>query len=325
MRRRDLAALLATGLTARHCGAAGQTPPAHIGYLWLGSPGSDGTTRAGLLKGLAERGYVEGTSISIDYRYAGGDERRLAPLFAELLAAKPALLVVPGVVATRAAQLATASVPIVSVTTDPVSAGFATSLAVPGRNVTGMAVTAGAEIAEKLIELAREVVPNAQSIAVLHNPLSSVSVANAQGIHLQAERLGIALSLHGVSNQQELAGVLDRVVAAKPQVLIVDADALLYANSRLIVAFARDHRLPTVYALREFVDAGGLLSYGASIFDLWRRAAKHIDQILKGGNPAEIPIEQPTKFELVINAKTAKDLGISLSPLLLARADEVIE
>lgn len=325
MRRRTLAALLGAALATRLRGAAGQPLAPRIGYLWLGSAGSDGTTKSGLLNGLAELGYVDGKSIAIDYRYADGDEQRLGPLFVELLAANPALLVVPGVVATRAAVRATSSVPIVSVTTDPVGAGFARTLSAPGHNVTGMAVTAGAEIVGKLIEFARELAPDVREIAVLHNPASSVSLANAQGIRRQAERFGITVSLHGVSNQQELAGALDAVANARPQMLIVDADALFYANSHLIVSFAKRRHLPAVYALREFVDAGGLLSYGASIFDLWRRAARHVDRILKGANPAQIPIEQPVKFELVINGRTAKELGLPFSPLLLERADEIVE
>lgn len=325
MRRRALAALFGLALATRLRGAAGELLVPRIGYLWLGAAGSDGTTKSGLLKGLAELGYVDGKSIAIDYRYADGDEQRLGSLFAELLAANPALLVVPGVVATRAAVLATSSVPIVSVTTDPVSAGFAKTLAMPGRNVTGMAVTAGAVIVGKLIEFARELVPNVRGIAVLHNPASSVSLANARGMLQHAERLGITVSLHGAGNQRELNGALDAVAGSRPQILIVDADALFYANNHLVVSFAKRQHLPAVYALREFVDAGGLLSYGASIFDLWRRAARHVDRILKGGSPAQIPIEQPTKFELVINSRTAKDLGILLSPLLLGRADDVIE
>jgi putative ABC transport system substrate-binding protein len=216
-------------------------------------------------------------------------------------------------------------VPIVSATTDPVGSGFAASLAWPGRNITGVAITAGAEVAEKWVEFARELVPGATRIALLLNPSSTASATYSQRIRALAGPLGLVLTFHGVTDRQELAGALESIAMANPQALIVDADALLYANNKVIVAFANARRLPAVYALREFVDSGGLMSYGASIFESWRSAAKHIDQILKGAMPADLPIEQPTKFDLIINLKAARSQGITISPLLLARADEVIE
>jgi putative ABC transport system substrate-binding protein len=325
MKRRSLTGILTFALSTRWRQAAGQSPAPRIGYLWLGAPGSDETTKSGLLKGLEELGYSDGRTISIDYRYADGNEARLAPLLAELIAARPALLVTPGVVATRAAMNTTKTVPIVSAAADPVGSGFAISLARPGRNITGVAITAGAEVAAKWVEFARELVPNATRIALLLNPSSSASATYVQNIRSLAGPLGLVLTFHGVTDRQELAGALDSIAAANPQVLIVDADALLSANHQAIVAFANGKRIPAVYAMREFVDSGGLMSYGASIFESWRYAAKHVDQILKGAKPADLPIEQPTKFELIINLKTARSLGIAISPLLLARADEVIE
>ena len=324
MKRRGLMAVAITASIPSWAWAQSPALP-RIGYLWLGTAGSDGTTKSGLLKGLEELGYIDGKTISIDYRYADGNEARLTPLLAELIAAKPALLVTPGVVATRAAMNATKTMPIVSATTDPVGSGFAASLAWPGRNITGVAITAGAEVAEKWVEFARELVPKATRIALLLNPSSSASATYSQRIRALAGPLGLVLTFHGVTDRQELVGALESIAMANPQVLIVDADALLYANNKAIVAFANGRRLPAVYALREFVDSGGLMSYGASIFESWRSAAKHIDQILKGAMPAELPIEQPTKFDLIINLKAARAQGIAISPLLLARADEVIE
>ena len=238
MKRRSLTGILTFALSDHWRQAAGQSPAPRIGYLWLGTPGSDETTKSGLLKGLEELGYSDGGTISIDYRYADGNEARLAPLLAELIAAKPALLVTPGVVATRAAMNATRTVPIVSASTDPVGSGFAISLARPGRNITGVAITAGAEVAAKWVEFARELVPNATRIALLLNPSSSASAIYAQSIRSLAGPLGLVLTFHGVTDRQELADALDSIAAANPQVLIVDADALLYANKHAIVAFA---------------------------------------------------------------------------------------
>ena len=234
-------------------------------------------------------------------------------------------MVTPGVVVTRAAVKATNRVPIVAVTTDPIGAGFAETLARPGRNVTGLSVTAGADVGQKWLEFAREMVPDLTRVSVLLNPSSSTSQAYAEHIQPVAQRMGVALTQVGVRNQQELEGALQSVEASRPQVLIVESDALLYANNQKIVSFANERRLPAVYALREFVDNGGLLSYGASIYDLWRRSAEHIERILKGADPATIPIEQPVKFDTVVNLRTAHAIGVQIPPLLLARANEVIE
>ena len=316
--------LLALGIGVATSYASAQSS-SRIGYLWLGREGSDTTTKDGLLKGLTDRGYVPGRNLVIDWRYADGDQERLESMLTELLAAKPALLVTPGVVVTRVAMKATNRVPIVSVTTDPIGAGFADTLARPGHNVTGLAVTAGADVAEKWLEFARDLVPDLARVSVLLNPSSWASQAYAEHIQPVARRMSITLTQHGVRNQQELETALQSVEGAQPQVLIVDSDALLYANNRQIVLFANERRLPAVYALREFVDNGGLLSYGASIYDLWRRAGGHIERILKGADPATIPIEQPVKFELVINQKTARAMGVAMPRDLLSRADQVLD
>src|SRR5262245_19480568 len=197
MRPRSLTASLALALSVPWRRVVAQSPPPRIGYLWLGLPGSDGTTKSGLLKGLGDLGYIDGKTIAIDYRYADGNEARLGPLLAELIAAKPALLVTPGVVATRAAMNATKTLPIVSATTDPVSAGFAISLARPGRNITGVSITAGAEVAEKWVEFAREIVPGATRLALLFNQSSPTSASYVQHTRALAGPLGLVLTFQG--------------------------------------------------------------------------------------------------------------------------------
>src|SRR5262245_25564624 len=235
MRRRVLIKGFA-GVAAAAIDARAETPRPRIGYLWLGAGGSDGTTKSGLLRGLEELGYIDGKTITIDYRYADGDQARLVPLLAELMVLKPALLVTPGFVATRAAVNATATLPIVAVSIDPVGSGFAVSLSRPGRNVTGVS-TAGAPATEKLVECARDLVPGATRLALFLNPANAASAALADRMRALSEPFGLVLSFHGVTNRDQLAGALTSAAASGPQVLIVDADALLYANKERIVGF----------------------------------------------------------------------------------------
>jgi putative ABC transport system substrate-binding protein len=297
----------------------------HIAYFWLGRAGSDGETRAGLQTGLSKLGYRESRNIIVDWRYADGDQERLVELAAASVAGNPDLIVAVGGVVTRSIAKLTKTIPIVAVNASPVEQGFAANLAHPGGNITGLTVQVGPELAGKWIELLREIVPGVRRVAMLANALSAFSLEEVAQMRVATKRLGDGMTVapYSIRNATDLPSVFATMLDAKPDALVVDDDPLLIANAVEIVALA--DRLPTICGLREFADAGGLISYGASIFDIWRRAGTYIDRILKGAKPADLPIEQPTKFELIINLKTAKALGLAVPPLLLAQADEVIQ
>lgn len=325
MRRRALLAGSAAALIGAMRGSEAQQRLPHIVYLWPGAVGSDGPTRAGLQAGLADLGYREGRTIRLDYRYADGNARKIAELSAATVDEHPDLIVAPGTVVTGALAKLTATIPVVSASGDPVGLGFARSLAHPGGNITGLAVEVGPELAGKWLELVAEIAPGTRSIAVLSNASNANMPHELGQMREAAGRVGggIAIEEYAIRNEADLPATLATMLAAKPDALIVENDPLLIANSAVIVA--RAGRLPSVCGNREFVSAGGLIGYGTSIFEMWRRAATYIDRILKGARPADLPIELPTKFELVINLKTAKTLGLTLPQSLIARADEIIE
>ena len=324
MNRRALVLAFGGAVAIARLGQAQARVP-HLVYLWLGSAGSDRATRKGLEAGLRETGYREGQNIVIDYRYADGNQNRLAELADAAVAEYPDLIVAPGSVATGSLARLTKAIPIVSVSGDPVGSGFVASLARPGGNITGLTVQVGPELAEKWLELIVEIVPGARRIALLVNAPNAVWPAELRRMRAAAGRLGgtVAIADYSVRAAADLPAALATIVGAKPDALVVDNDPLLIANSGEIVAATAG--LPTVCGNREFAAAGGLLAYGASIFDIYRRAAAYIDRILKGAKPADLPIEQPVKFELVINLKTAKALGLAVPQVLQAQADEVIE
>jgi len=325
MNRRHFNAALAGVLFGPARSAAAQNRVPQIVYLWLGPVGSDRATRSGLEAGLREIGYREGRGILVDYRYADGSETRLAELAAAAVAQRPDLIVAPGSVATGSLVKLTKTVPIVSVSGDPVGSGFVASLAHPGGNITGLTVQVGPELAEKWLELILEIVPGARRIALLVNAPNAVWPAELSRMRAAADRLSrpVAIDEYAIRAAADLPSAVARIVGAKPDALVVDNDPLLIAKSADIVA--RAGALPTISGNREFAAAGGLLAYGASIFDIYRRAATYIDRILKGARPADLPVEQPTKFEMLINLKTAKALGLAVPQSLLARVDEVIE
>jgi putative tryptophan/tyrosine transport system substrate-binding protein len=295
MQRREFIVLLGGASSfVRPVAAHSQPRVPRLGYLWQGAAGTDGSTRLGFERGLRDVGYTEGENILVGYHYADGNEERLAELIREVVASRVDLILSPGTVLTGLLKKATATIPIVSITPDPVGSGFVASLARPGGNITGLSIAAGPEVAAKWVELLREIVPGSSRIAFLWNPANS-------------------------------AGGADVIAKEAPDALIVDTDVLTVARRVSIAAFAMKQRLPSVFGVRDFVDEGGLVAYGASIFDIWRRAGTYVDRILKGTKPSDLPIEQPTKFELVINLNTAKALGLTVPPTLLARADEVIE
>jgi ABC-type uncharacterized transport system substrate-binding protein len=299
-----------------------------IGYLASSDPATDSARSEGIRLALRELGYIEGQNIAIEYRYAEGKNDRHPKLVAELVRLKVDLIVVAGGVGTiRTLMNATKTIPIVMVGgADPVEAGLIESLARPGGNVTGL-TTLSRELGGKRLELFKEAVPKLAHVAVLYDPTTQAGVLQVKEVLPVAAR---ALKLTLRSWEVRDADGFDEVFAAlskqRPDGLYVPASgALMRANQKRIVAFALKSRLPSIYYVRESVDAGGLMSYGADLADSYRRVATYVDKILKGAKPADLPVEQPTKFELVINLKTAKQIGLTIPQKVLARADKVIK
>jgi putative ABC transport system substrate-binding protein len=294
-----------------------------VGYLWIGAEGSDGQTLRGVRQGLADVGLVEGRNLVIERRYADSHPERLSALAMELVRLDVAVLLAPGAVVTRAARSATERIPIVSVTNDPVALGFAQSLAIPGGNVTGLAITASDQLVEKWVELLKDIKPALKRAALLYDPRPAPMIERVA--HDASVTIGIEIMPFRMTDAEELGAALAAIEMARPDGLLISNDALLLSSRSRLVAFARDRALPAVYGQREYVDAGGLMSYSTSIYDVWRRAGFVVNKLLKGSKASEIPIELPTKFELVINLKTAKALGLDVPLHLQELADEVIE
>ena len=278
-----------------------------------------------LREGLRQLGYAEGQNLVIEYRSADGRDDRFPGLARELLALKVDVIVTRGTPAAKAVKNATSTVPVVMMASgDPVGVGLVTSLARPGGNITGLSAIVG-ELSPKRLELIREIVPGLARIAVLANTSNDAVRRDWARIETAARSLGVQSQLLDLRESDALGPTFDDASARRADALVVVIDAITQANQQRIVDLAMKHRLPAIYSSREFVDAGGLISYGVSYPDLYRRAATYVDKILKGTKPADLPVVQPTKFELVINLKTAKALGIGVPPTLSARADEVIE
>jgi putative ABC transport system substrate-binding protein len=278
-----------------------------------------------LREGLRQLGYAEGQNLVIEYRSADGRDDRFPGLARELLALKVDVIVTRGTPAAKAVKNATSTVPVVMMASgDPVGVGLVTSLARPGGNITGLSAIVG-ELSPKRLELIREIVPGLARIAVLANTSNDAVRRDWARIETAARSLGVQSQLLDLRESDALGTTFDDASARRADALVVVIDAITQANQQRIVDLAMKHRLPAIYSSREFVDAGGLISYGVSYPDLYRRAATYVDKILKGTKPADLPVVQPTKFELVINLKTAKALGIEVRPSLLALADEVIE
>jgi putative ABC transport system substrate-binding protein len=274
-------------------------------------------------QGLADVGLAEGRNLVIERRYADSHPERLNALAMELVRLDVAVLLAPGAVATRAARSATETIPIVSVTNDPVALGFAQTLARPGGNVTGLAITASDQLVGKWVELLKDVRPALKRAALLYDPRPAPMIDRvAQDASVT---IGVEIMPFRVTDAEELGAALAAVEMAQPSGLLISNDALLLSSRSRLVAFAKDRALPAIYGQREYVDAGGLMSYSTSIYDVWRRAGSVVSKLLKGGKASEIPIELPTKFELVVNLKTAKALGVDVPLHLQQLADEVIE
>jgi putative ABC transport system substrate-binding protein len=329
--RRRFLGTLAGGLVAAPLAAEAQQAGkvARIGYLVTGSLESLEPTRVDALRqGLREHGYVEGQNILIEYRAADGRVERLPALAAELARLKVDVLVAVATPGGRAAQQATTTIPIVVVAMgDPVRDGLVASLARPGGNVTGSTFL-GPELIPKRLELFKEALPSISRIAVLWHPgaFSERTMGDMlKETEATSRTLGMLLQLAEVRGAGDLGRAFSAMSKDRADALFVFPSSMLFNERRRIVAFAAKHRLPSMGNAREFVELGGLMGYGANVTDLNRRAAIYVDRILKGAKPGDLPVEQPTKFELVINLKTAKALGLTIPPALLQRADAVIE
>jgi len=276
---------------------------------------------------LRDHGWIEGKNLIVDYRSAEGHAERVAPLANELVALKPDVLVGPSPQEALALKSATASIPIVfAAVSEPVRLGLVQSLSHPGGNVTGLAAVVPGHFVGKGIQILREMVPTASKIAVLVNPGNAVHrLIVAEELPEIAQKLGVTFSVLEATTVEELDIAFASAAAQHADAIIPVADVLTVNNVTRVTALAAEHRLPALYLFRLFTTNGGLVSYGADIADLLRRAGDYVDKILKGTKPADLPVEQPTKFDLVINLKTAKALGITVPNELLIQATELIE
>jgi putative ABC transport system substrate-binding protein len=325
MKRHTITLLVALALLAAPLAAEAQ-PAAHsprIGVLRPGLP-LDPYIET-FRRALRELGYVEGRDLTIEFRWAHGRVDRLPQLAIELARLDVDLIVTAGTSSTRAAQRATNTIPIVMAAVgDPLSSRFVRSLARPGGNITGVTLLQSG-LGEKRLALLKQVIPKATQVAVLRNPTTASDVSRLWSeTAAAAQGLGVRLRVHEARGVRELREAFSVMVREQAQALLVLPDPTFTAERGRITELAATNRIPTMYEAREFAVAGGLISYAPSLADQFRRAATFVDKILKGAKPADLPIEQPTKFELVINLKTAKALGLTIPPSVLARADEVI-
>jgi putative ABC transport system substrate-binding protein len=301
-------------------------PPTKVHRIGILTPASEASTPLweAFRQGLRELGYVEGQNILLEYRFAAGQPERFAALAAELVRLPVDLLVTDSTPATQAAKQATSTIPIVMTASGaPVEAGVVASLAHPGGNVTGLSVMAPG-LGGKRLELLKEAVPNISRVAVLWSSGNLTSPPQWRELEAAAHDLGVQLQPLEVPHPTELDSCFTAMTTAGAQALITLADAVLWNQRARVVALAAQHRLPAIFPEREFADAGGFMAYGPSVPESFHRAASYVDRILKGAHPGDLPVEQPTKFELVINLKTAKALGLTIPPSLLFQADEVI-
>ncbi len=276
-------------------------------------------------QGLRDLGYVEGQTIAIESRWAEGSPARLPPLAAELIQLKADVIVTQGEVATRAVKEATSTIPIVMATSgDPVGAGLIASLARPGGNVTGLSAMAP-DLTGKHLQLLKEAIPRVSRVAILYNSTILATVLSVKEAQLAARTLGLTVQPVDVRTPDDLGPAFDAMTKQRAQALKLFGDPFTITHQGRILDLAAKRRLPTISIYRDFADGGGLMSYGPNPFDSFRRAATYVDKILKGAKPADLPVEQPTRFELVINQKTAKALGLTIPPSILVRADQVIQ
>ena len=333
-RRRLLSALGAGTFTAGLTGALasgsaayaqGSAPPARIGILLSFSAAASATRLAAFKQGMRENGLIEGKHYVLDLVSADGQSERFPALVKDLLQRAPAVIMVAAIVATRAAQQATRTVPIVMITaTDPVGSGLVASLARPGGNTTGLSNQVE-DTTAKYVEFVREALPRAKRIALLINPGNPSHPKLGEQVSAAALKFGIETHAFEAATPAALEATFAAIARQRPDALVVMLDAMLIGEHQRISAFALKHRIAAFGSPAEFAEAGSLLSYGPSSLDMYRRSATYVKKILAGAKPADLPIEQPTKFEMVINLKTAKALGIKIPYALLIQAERVIE
>jgi putative ABC transport system substrate-binding protein len=327
MKRREFITLLSGAAAAWPLAARAQqqTTPV-IGFMSARSPSEAASDLAAFRHGLGQTGYFEGKNVTIEYRWAEGHYDRLPAMATELVTQQVAVIAaVGGEPSGLAAKAATNTIPIVcTLGGDAIKAGLVTQLNRPGGNITGVSII-GSEMGPKRLELTHQLVPNASAVAVLINPKYSPGLAEARDMEAAAHSLGLEITVLEASSESEI----DRAFAVLPQrktdPLIINTDPFLLGQRQQIVQLAARHNVPAVYFLREFVDAGGLMSYGPSLANSYRQAGIYVGRVLKGENVGELPVVQPTKFDLVINLRTASALGLEIPTNLLVRADEVIE
>jgi len=280
---------------------------------------------AALKNGLRDLGYIEGETFLTDWFFSEGNYEQIPAVVERMITGGADLLLVGGTTPAMIVRKSTTK-PIVFVgVSDPVGAGLAESLARPGGNATGLATAHEEAYAQKSLELLKEIIPSARHVAVLYNPANPFNVTFLREVQRAANTLRVELNAFEARTPQELIGGLGKIGAKGANALIVATDPFLAARVQEIIAATNDQKLPAIFGFREYPRAGGLMSYGANLPDMYRRVAVHVARILKGAKPSELPVELPTKFELIINLKTAKSLGLTVPPTLLARADEVIE
>ena len=326
MRRREFITLLG-GAAAWPLVAQAQQADRmrRIGVLSTRAPGADPHLLTALQRGLQETGFVDGQNLGIEYRFAANQYDRLPALAADLVGRRVALIVSMGTPAAPAAKAATATIPVVfGVGDDPVQLGLVASLARPGGNLTGITTLSG-ELGSKRLELLRELVPTATLVGVLVNPTNVNAEAVLKDLQAAARALGLQIHLLQASTEREIELAFATLLELRAGGLMVGTDPFFNSRSEQLAQLALRHAMPTVYQFREFAAAGGLMSYGGSITEVYRLAGIYAGRVLKGETPADLPVHQSTKVEMILNLKTAKALNLAVPPILLARADEVIE
>jgi putative ABC transport system substrate-binding protein len=327
MRRRDFITLLGGAAAAWPVAAhAQQQGMPVIGFLSARSPAEAGSDLAAFRQGLGQAGYFEGKNVTIEYRWAEGRYDRLPALATELVARQVAVIAaVGGEPSGMAAKAATITIPIVcTLGGDAVAAGLVASLNRPGANITGVTII-GAEMGPKRVELAHQLVPNGTVFAALVNPKYPLALAEARDMQAAARSVGLQVAVLDVSTDSEIDAAFAGLGRIKVDALLINTDPFLLGQREQIVQLAARHKVPAIYFLRDFVDAGGLMSYGPKVANSYRQAGIYVGRILKGEKAGELPVVQPTRFDLVINLRTARTLGLEIPTMLLVRADEVIE
>jgi len=326
LRRREVIGLLGGAAATLPLKVRAEQPMPVVGWLSIGSAEADNAFRlTALRQGLSETGYTEGHNVTIEYRWADGHYGRLPTLAADLVDHQVAVIVAPGVPMAFAAKAATSTIPIVfNQGADPVQSGLVASLNLPGGNITGVAVLT-AELSGKRLDLVHELVPTAATIAALVNPTNPVTEPETNSLDEATRSLGLRSHILRASTPSEIDAAFGKLVELRAGALVVSGDPFFTNRREQIVALAAHHAVPVIYAYRQYTAVGGLMSYGPDLADTYRLVGIYTGKILKGAKPVDLPVEQVTKVELVINLKTAKTLGLTIPLTLAGRADEVIE